>query len=313
MKKCTTPRVTLSAWFILCAMSGNAFGHGKSVTGGEWLPVVDKTTAQDIQTQIQSSPLGNEILVDYSGADTLEVLADDGKPFLRISSAGVQGNLDHRAWYRSQVAGERPLPKVATDNKDEPVWQQVSSNSYWGWYDKRLEKQDEHQEKWQISLKVGGKNMAITGHFKSLEPPKYKTLVRLDRASLKPIAQLSAMLINGPEPAIRFNYTGESSLTILDSTGSAMLRFSQQGVEAKVSSDGWQQLGRFPLASTQEWVNISQQPAYTWPDKRLVHTDAETAWSIPVIKDSNNKVQLVSGNWLTVKSASENQYIAANR
>ena len=58
---------------VASVLSANAFAHGASAVAGEWLPVIDKEITNDtsILSQVQSSPLGNEILVQFTGEGTL--------------------------------------------------------------------------------------------------------------------------------------------------------------------------------------------------------------------------------------------------
>ena len=296
--------------FILIAVSSSVMGHGKSGASGEWLPVVDQSKLADVVVQIQSSPLGSEILMEYKGKGWLEILAPDGNAFLRISEQGVEGNLDHPAWYSTQVAGERPLPERVKDGVIKPLWKSVSAKPYWGWYDKRLSKQTDHQDSWKIDMRANDEMSSIQGHFKSLAPPSYRTMVTLDRKRLGNIDGLSAMLIQDIQSAIRLSYEGDDSLIVLDEYQSPMLKFSQNGVHARIASKGWQELGRLPLQSDAEWVMISRKAAYTWSDSRLAYKEEVKNWSIPLMSANNDANKAIVGSWLKIKSVEES-YAAA--
>lgn len=290
----------------LIAVSSNAMGHGKSGASGEWLAVVEQPKLVDVVVQIQSSPLGSEILMEYKGKGWLEILAPDGQAFLRISKKGVEGNLDHPAWYSTQVAGERPLPESVKDGVIKPLWKSVSAQPYWGWYDKRLSKQTDHQDSWKIDMRANDQMSSIKGYFKSLAPPAFRTIVTIDRQHLGNINGLSAMLIQDMQSAIRLSYNGDDPLIVLDEYQSPMLKFSQNGVHARIASKGWQRLGRFPLQSDAEWVMISSQPAYTWPDSRLGYREEVKNWRIPLMGDNNDADQAIVGSWLKIKAVEEN-------
>ena len=137
-------------WLLVFSFCGlmppNAFGHGASAVAGEWLPVLDKSSLNngDIVSQIQSSPLGNEVLIEYKGEGVLEILGDDNEAFLKITNTGVFANWDHPMWFEVQNAGPRPLPDWVQDGVLEDKWTQVSKNNFYGWYDHRLEKEDDH-------------------------------------------------------------------------------------------------------------------------------------------------------------------------
>ena len=290
---------------VLCAglfTAANASAHGASAVAGEWLPVIDNANTHNanITSQIQSSPLGNEILIEFTGKGKLEVLGNDGEPFIRITPSGVYANWDHPMWYKVQTAGPRPLPEWVTDNKVESKWSQVSKNNYYGWYDKRLEKIDEHLDKWNVAIALNGERSDISGYFKSLAPPAKRTLVTVDNVS-SPIADLSAIVIPGAERAIRVSYQGDHHMVVLDEYQSPMLRFSPKGVEVNTLSKGWQALGRAPSKSETQWVKVSSQAAYTWPDSRL-EQQQEDGWRISVFCHQNKKVKHIKGGWVEVAS-----------
>ena len=292
---------TVLAFFLASSViSSNVYAHGASAVAGEWLPVIDERGKSEaaILSQIQSSPLGNEILVQYEGEGKLEVLGDDNEPFIRITKSGVYANWDHPMWFKVQTAGPRPLPEWVTDQKLESKWTQVSERNYYGWYDKRLEKTDEHAERWNIVLAVNGQRQDLSGYFKSLTPPSKRTLVTVDNKAA-PIADLTAMVIPGPERAIRVSYQGDHHMVVLDEYDEPMLRFSPKGVEANTQSKGWKQLGRSPVDSDAKWVKLSAQAAYTWPDSRL-DNDEQEKWKIPVFCHQDKKVKFIQGGWVEI-------------
>lgn len=287
---------------VASVLSVNTFAHGVSAVAGEWLPVIDKEITNDtsILSQVQSSPLGNEILVQFTGEGKVEVLGDDNEPFIRITKVGVYANWDHPMWFKVQTAGPRPLPEWVTDGKLESKWTLVSDKNYYGWYDKRLEKTDEHSDHWKIALAVNGERSDIVGYFKSLAPPNERVLVTVDRDSA-PIADLSAMVIPGAESAIRVSYSGDHHMVVLDEYDVPMIRFSPNGVEVNTQSKGWQQLGRAPLNGSSEWVKLSSQAAYTWPDSRLNKSE-QAGWKIPVFCHQDKKVKFIQGGWVEIAS-----------
>jgi len=288
-------------------VASNAYAHGASAVSGEWLPVIDNPVNDEkgvqapfIVSQIQSSPLGNEILVQFDGEGELEVLGNDNMPFIRISKSGVYANWDHPMWFKVQTAGPRPLPEWVMDEKVESKWGRVSDKNYFGWYDKRLEKTDEHVDRWNIALAVNGQRQDISGYFKSLAPPSKRTLVTVDNKSA-PISDLTAMVIPGPERAIRVSYRGDHHMVVLDEYDEPMFRFSPEGVEANTHSEGWKKLGRSPTDTTAKWVKLSTQSAYTWPDSRL-DNDEQKNWKIPVFCHQDKKVKFIQGGWIEIAS-----------
>lgn len=203
-------------------------------------------------------------------------------------------------WFKVQTAGPRPLPEWVTDQKLESKWTQVSERNYYGWYDKRLEKTDKNLDKLNVAIALNGKRSDISGYFKSLAPPDKRTLVTIDNTST-PIADLSAMVIPGAERAIRVSYKGNHHMVVLDEHQSFMFRFSLDGVEVNTHSKGWQALGRAPTKTDKQWVRVSSQAAYTWPDIRL-EKQGEDGWKISVFCHQDKKVKYIEGGWVEVAS-----------
>jgi hypothetical protein len=289
---------------MLTVFSQAIYAHGSSQVDGEWQPVLKTGEKGKVVTQIQSSPLGNEILIAYSGEGRLEVLSEDDTPFIRITKQGVFANWDHPMWFKVQTAGPRPLPEWVKDGNIESKWTQVSNNNYYGWYDQRLVKSDDHSNQWQIGIAVDGERQTIDGYFKSLNPPEKRTLVTLDN-SATPIANLSAMIIPGVDSAIRVSYSGDHHMVVLDKQKEPMLRFSPKGVEANTSSTGWKTLGRKPYgtepnSTKKNWVLLSSHSAYTWQDSRIQSDETGDGWAIPVFCHSDKVVKYIEGGWLEV-------------
>lgn len=287
-------------WMALAAPS--AWAHGNNGVKGEWLPVIDKNTLVDtsISAQVQSSPLGSELLIEYKGEGEVAILGDDAKPFIRIGQDGVFANWDHPMWFKVQAAGPRPLPEWVKDGVVEEQWKKVNSNNYFGWFDKRLEKHDDHQDSWSIDVAVNGNKRSISGLFKSLTAPEQRILVTVDNQTA-PIADMTALVIPGVESAIHVKYAGDHHMVVLDEQDVPMLRFSPSGVEVNTESEGWKALARKPYTSETKWVKLSSQPAYTWPDSRLQQGNKAT-WKIPVFCHQDKKVKHIQGSWQNVAS-----------
>lgn len=183
------------------------------------------------------------------GNDSETLIGDDNEAFLKITNTGVFANWDHPMWFEVQNAGPRPLPDWVQDGGLEDKWTQVSKNNFYGWYEHRLEKEDDHSSRWDIAIIVDGTRSALSGYFKSLAPPTKRTLVTLDQNQTA-IKDLKAMVIPSAQSAIRVSYSGDHHMVVLDASDTPMLRFSPHEVEANTRSVGWKQLGREPVQST---------------------------------------------------------------
>jgi hypothetical protein len=275
-----------------------ALSHGE--VGGEWRALPEQSSDVQRTVQVQCSPLGSQIVVEYRGIEPLEILAADGRAFLRISRTGVLANWDHPAWFRSQVAGKRPLPPWTTDAEQVDDWRSVSRAPYWAWFDPRLSR-GEHGNSWEIPARLGIKSAPIRGTFVALSAPLYRQVPMLDRQFLPADNSWSARIIPDVEPALRLAYRGDQSIIVLDEEGEPMLRFSPKGVEARVASSGWRRLARMPHTADGEWVTISSQPAYTWPDTRLAN-EGEDRWYIPLLSgQGSSESNGIGGSWIRLE------------
>lgn len=199
-----------------------------------------------------------------------------------------------------QATGPRPLPEWVKDGIVEEQWKKVNSNNYFGWFNERLEKRDDHQHGWSIAVALNGNTKAISGSFKSLTPPKERILVTVDNKTA-PIADMTALVIPGVESAMRVKYAGDHRMVVLDDEDTPMFRFSPNGVEVNIESKRWKELARKPYTSDRKWVKLSSQPSYTCPDNRLQQGNDAT-WKIPVFCHQSKKVKFIQGGWQNVAS-----------
>ncbi|KXO06782.1 hypothetical protein [Marinobacter excellens] len=102
------------------------------------------------------------------------------------------------------------------------------------------------------------------------------------------IPGLSAVILDAPQPGILVSYRGSHVLTVEDTQGQGLLRFSPEGVMANRSSADWPDLSQarpgMVNSSTngRSWVKVSATPSFGWMDPRLGVEHGEGLWRIPV-------------------------------
>ncbi|QFS85572.1 MULTISPECIES: hypothetical protein [unclassified Marinobacter] len=112
------------------------------------------------------------------------------------------------------------------------------------------------------------------------------------------IPGLSAVILDAPQPGILVSYRGSNVLTVEDTQGQGLLRFSPEGVMANRSSADWPGLSeaRPGMVSSRNkdssWVKVSATPSFGWLDPRLGVEDGERLWRIPVMTDSGAQSEI---------------------
>ena len=167
------------------AHAGNADGSRPFVTGVE--PEVGVVASAVFASSW-------EINLSAASGQEVSVLDDSGRPFLRISPDGVEGDYGAPVWFTSAVAPNAPgvvrLPDgVGTDSP--PDWRPVSRATVWGWFDPRIRSQPGavtpemvrkavpvRLQDFSIPLRVGDRQAQIKGYVE-FEPPRGRYVHRL--------------------------------------------------------------------------------------------------------------------------------------
>jgi len=112
------------------------------------------------------------------------------------------------------------------------------------------------------------------------------------------IPGLSAVILDAPQPGILVSYRGSDVLTVEDTEGRGLLRFSPDGVLANRSSADWPGLSEarpgMVHSSTKgkAWVKVSATPSFGWLDPRLGVERGEGLRRIPVSTGSGAQSEI---------------------
>lgn len=299
----------------LGAVAGPAGAHEADPTIVTTLDSIRPPLPAGIVIQVQAS-VAEELVADNPTAAPLEVVAEGGEPFLRLSSAGVFANVSSRSWYASNSPLGTVPPAAETrllrlPRPAPPEWTRVSRKSGWGWFDHRLhpaglrvppELLAAHRAgvfgSWRVPMTYGGKPVAVTGSL------TYRPLLGgfFTRADPVPAGlALTFDVLPARLPGALATYSGSTQLSLLGVDGGPYLRFSPQGVQAWTASPSYiadqQAKGSVPRPEPARWVTVSRTPSFSWLDRRLAYPgDLPAAdvlastkpsivlkWSIPVV------------------------------
>ena len=102
------------------------------------LEQVDPELPDGVVVQVQPG-LASQLVASNATTTPLEVVGSTGRPFLRLSSAGVEADLGNREFFTTSS----PTGAAAPEQEEGPVrWVRISTGDSWGWYDHRLHPQD---------------------------------------------------------------------------------------------------------------------------------------------------------------------------
>lgn len=257
----------------------------------------------------------DELVVSNPTPTPLDVLAQGGEPFLRVSSAGVLANLASPDWYATGTPeGGPPLPAdVARDRgRGAPRWAQVSSGDTWSEFDPRLHPaaavspavraaaQDRVLRTWTIPLRYGGRPLQATGHV-LFSPVRGGLLVVLSHTP----SGLVAGALQGELPGLFLRVPAASRVDVEGRDGRPFLRFGGGVVQANTASASWaddqRARGRAAPASgdAPHWTVVARSQSWSWLDPRLRYPSDEpgrdvlartsptvlTRWTVPLVVD----------------------------
>jgi len=248
--------------------------------------------------------LAPQLVVENKSRKALEVLDENGVPFLRIRPGGVEGNFNAVALYRSNS----PLPtRSSTPAGTTPNWKLLSSNPSWGWFDERLRAaaappaagahRHDPVRHWRVPVRIDGVAVAITGTADT-SPSPGSWQARLTSPH-EPVAGVHVILLPGRVPALFLEASTTENVIVRGRSGEPFLRFDPRGVDANVQSPSWREnaLARgeevamaIDAKAPPQWKTVSSAPKYGWvefrawpgSDEPKRHGPAAFRWSIPL-------------------------------
>lgn len=304
----TAVLISLSLW--LCAGTGTATAHqgdSRIVTSVE---AVSPALPAGVVVESRAG-IAAQLVAANPTSTPLDIIARGGEAFLRISSAGVQANLNSPDFYETSnpngsTAGV-PERVKRSGGRLAPSFVQVSSGSSWGWYDHRLHPRNYQAPtdvaraatlaRFEIPLRYGTQAVTAVGRV-TFQP--LLGAFRLDTAEVPD--GLSADVLQGRLPGLLLSAKEGTQATVLGRDGEPFLRFGPSGAEINEASrthvEDRQARGLDvpPPGGQPRWKAVGGT-SYSWLDARLRYasdapppealrsstaTDVQD-WSIPVL------------------------------
>ena len=226
----------------------------------------------------------DELVLTNATAAPLEVLATGGEVLVRISAAGVEGNLASPDWYASAAPEGGPaLPaEVARDRgRGAPRFLRVSAAPVWSEFDPRVRPAAPVPQSvrsagahatlahWSVPLRLGGVAYAVVGRV-DFEPVRGALTVTVTQAP----AGLTVAALQGRLPGLFVRVPAGRTLVVTGQDGQPFLRFGDFGVQANPASISWVQDQRArglatAAAPSAGWDPVGAAMTYSWLDPRL--------------------------------------------
>jgi hypothetical protein len=201
------------------------------------LDAVEPALPADVVVQVQAG-IATQLVASNPTPTVLEVLDDAGRPFLRLSSGGVQGDVGSAAFFTTS----NPTGAASDAARDRaPRWVRISGGHSWGWYDHRLHPApieppaDVDREVrlggWEVPLRYGDQEVAAVGSI------RFRPLLGSFLVSVDPAPEgLTVQALQGRLPGLFLSAEPGTPVTVLGRDGERFLRISDAGVEVNRSS-----------------------------------------------------------------------------
>lgn len=290
--------VVLTGFFSIQAWSHGAHNEDRRAAIDPLPKVLNGLTVQLADT------LGAQLVIDNPTSKPLVILANDGKPFLRISKAGAEANVRHQTWLDSYLPGGLPHREPVAGEGDKPDWRFVRKASHWGWFDERLKAEIAEGDSWRIPVRYGDTETAITGTFvaalaNGLWQANWHSAPKLPKG-------ITALLIPGQPFGLMLSNKTTQTVEVLDDQKQPFLRLNAEGTFANTHSALWRETAATPSLrqmQAQAWQKVSDSPRYTWVEPRtLPAANASTKkvqrWNITLKIDGKPTILAGSSHWV---------------
>ena len=230
----------------------------------------------EVVVQAQAG-IATQLVASNPTPTVLEVIGTEGRPFLRISSAGVLADVGGEEFFTTS----NPNGGAPSTAGGPPRWVQISEGSSWGWYDHRLHPQavrapaDAQRAatlaEVAVPLRYGEQEVTVRGTVR-FQPMLGSYVVSADPAP----QSLTADVLPGRLPGIFLSAPPDRDVVVLGRDGEPFLRISDAGVEVNVRSrthvEDRQARGEQagPPSTTPDYELVAPgERSYTWLDTRL--------------------------------------------
>ena len=300
-------RTTAALAALLCLVlhAAPAAAHESDPQVQSELASVQPSLPDEVVLQVQAN-IAPQLVADNPTDVELDVIDDEGQPFLRLSSRGVFANLESLDFYTTNnFAGSSaaaPRSVLARTAPAPPRWAQLSRGSSWGWFDHRLDVEsptirDRSRPAdlgiWEVPLEYGGRPVIVQGVTR-FEPLRGTFEVTVDPAPDGSTAQA----LQGRLPGLFLTNTGGPPVTVLDQDGQPYVRLDPAGsvlnVNSRLHLEDLRARGETAAAVPPAGVSFEPLPSTsrTWLDSRLRYEDG-----VPPERALTSREPTVLGTW----------------
>lgn len=266
-----------------------------------------------------------QLLVENRTADLLEVLDDDGRPFLRIGPGGVEADIATPAW----VASNSPFGGAVLPPEGAPAqWRRVATDPAWGWFDHRLHPElvgplaEGDEVRWVVPMRLGERAVEARGHLERRSVLGGFTSRLTSPAA--PFPDVVVQLLDGRLPGFFLRNDGPAVVTVFGADGEPFARVGPTGTEVNRRSPTWlataqgrgedvEGLSADPAAEP-DWSAIGPDPSLAWLDERGRYPEDEPPagvlaagsaavvleWSVPLERDGERATIEAVTAWVPV-------------
>ena len=241
-------------------------------------------TAKGLTLEIHQGDIAAQLVLAWQGRETLEILDEQGRAFLRFSPKGAEADVDNPRWHETLNPGYGARVSAQVREGAAPRWKVIQREPAFGWFDPRMNTEplvvpetvkafDEPVPfaTWRIPARLGGKPLELSGEFLYQPPPRGEVRTLLDKTVLP--AGLRVTVSNSAVPAVFLSNTSKELAAVLDAQGRPYLKIGPDGVWADTASLAWRLATGEPPG--QGWTKLSPHPSHAWPEPRA-------AWRKPV-------------------------------
>ncbi len=295
--------------------------------------VVDGVSPADpaLRVSTQAGPATTLKLTNES-ASVVEVLAQSGEGFIRVSRAGAYANVSSPEWYRSgnpDGVGRFP-PGIVPGSP--PRWVLVSREPTLTWFEHRLHpapvsvppslvgiQRRQRLSDWSVPIRIAGRPGRITGHIDFR--PLFGSVTAEIVGTPQPLPGVLMYVLPGPVPGLFLESTRRAAVVVRGRAGEPFVRVRPSRVEANQRSPSFHddqrlkgEVPRVPAdpAAPPLWRRVGTAPRYGWLDTRARYEPGQppdaitdrpsrtvlTRWSVPVASGTARAVVRGATSWV---------------
>jgi hypothetical protein len=227
--------------------------------------------------------LAIQLVVENRTSIPVEVLAENGEPFLQIGPDGVLTNVASESALQSSYPDGGRLPDGFVPG-GEPRWVRIAVGSSWAWFDHRMhpgEVEEADLFSWVVPLRYGGQTIEVRGHWEERDLRGGYSARVLAGEQPFPLASV-ALAFRARFPGLSLRNDSDEPITVLGAAGEPFARVGPAGSEVNLHSPTWlatAQIQGYDVGSLRvdasaqpEWFTVGPDPNFFWLDARGLYT-----------------------------------------